>query len=296
MTLPFAGLARARARMIGGRLEGEAQKWNQDQEEAQRLFREWATRKQLDDTAAERQASREWQQNVFTEGQREREQARADQAAWRQQQAEDAKAYRETQMQENARLQKERLDQQRELANQQNETRQMLGAMARSGRQEAPLKPVPNAVASAYLANQKQLRTLDDAIAQVGKNKDALGWKAYLPDKILNTVDRPSMKGGVDARAAVADVGSLVIHDRSGAAVTVSEYPRLKPFIPLPTDDHETAIKKLNRMRQILSEETSAMQDFYTPDQGYRGLGGGPASPPVAPIRKYSPHNPFPHP
>ena len=134
MTLPFAGLARARARMIGGRLEGEAQKWNQDQEEAQRLFREWATRKQLDDTASERQASREWQQNVFTEGQREREQARADQAAWRQQQAEDAKAYRDAQMQENARLQKERLEQQRELAGQQLETRRMLAAMgARQG-------------------------------------------------------------------------------------------------------------------------------------------------------------------
>lgn len=133
MTLPFAGLARARARMIGGRLEGEAQKWNQDQEEAQRLFREWATRKQLDDTAAERQASREWQQNVFTEGQREREQARADQAAWRRQQAEDAKAYRDAQMQENARLQKERLEQQRELAGQQLETRRMLAAMAQSG-------------------------------------------------------------------------------------------------------------------------------------------------------------------
>ncbi len=133
MTLPFAGLARARARMIGGRLEGEAQKWNQDQEEAQRLFREWATRKQMDDTAAERQAAREWQQNVFTESQREREQARADQAAWRKQQAEDAKAYRDAQMQENARLQKERLEQQRELAGQQLETRRMLAAMAQSG-------------------------------------------------------------------------------------------------------------------------------------------------------------------
>lgn len=104
------------------------------------------------------------------------------------------------------------------------------------------------------------------------------------------------MKGGVDARAGVADVGSLVIHDRSGAAVTVSEYPRLKPFIPFPTDDHETALKKLNRMRQIIAEETSAMQDFYTPDQGYRGLGGAPAAPPTAPVRKYSPHNPYPHP
>ena len=59
MTLPFAGLARARARMIGGRLEGEAQKWNQDQEEAQRLFREWATRKWMEQAEEAQRYTRE---------------------------------------------------------------------------------------------------------------------------------------------------------------------------------------------------------------------------------------------
>lgn len=41
----------------------------------------------------------------------------------------------------------------------------------------------------------------------------------------------------------------MVIHDRSGAAVTAAEFPRLA-FIPSPTDDAETVQKKL---RQFVS-------------------------------------------
>lgn len=73
MTLPFAGLARARARMIGGRLEGEAQKWNQDQEEAQRLFREWATRKQMEQADEAQRYTRE--RNTALDAERKAERA-----------------------------------------------------------------------------------------------------------------------------------------------------------------------------------------------------------------------------
>ncbi len=72
MTLPFAGLARARARMIGGRLEGEAQKWNQDQEEAQRLFREWATRKQMEQADEAQRYTRERNASLDAERKAER--------------------------------------------------------------------------------------------------------------------------------------------------------------------------------------------------------------------------------
>ena len=86
-----------------------------------------------------------------------------------------------------------------------------------------------------------------------------------MPGFALNRMD-PS---GVEARAGVADIGSLVLHDRSGAAVTAAEAPRLVPFIPLPTDDNATVIKKLTRMRNIAAQEQTGLTETYGKDQGY---------------------------
>jgi hypothetical protein len=82
----------------------------------------------------------------------------------------------------------------------------------------------------------------------VDKNPGSLGFQNNLPDALMQRVD-PT---GVDVRAAVSDIGSLKIHDRSGANVTVSEAPRLKPFIPMSTDTPSTAKKKLNGLKSEL--------------------------------------------
>lgn len=140
------------------------------------------------------------------------------------------------------------------------------------------LRVVPAGVATAHSANVSQLTVLDRAIAGLEANPNAVGLKGYLPGAILNRMGGKGGAGGVGVRADVADVGSLVIHDRSGAAVTVSEYPRLQPFIPSATDDAKTALVKLQRMRSILADETAAMASFYTPEQGYRGMPNGRSS------------------
>ena len=94
----------------------------------------------------------------------------------------------------------------------------------------------------------------------------ATGFKGYLPNTILNRIDPQ----GVDARAEIADIGSLKINDRSGAAVTASETPRLLPFIPLATDDKDTVLKKLKRLKLEVANETNAMKDIYSKEQGYK--------------------------
>ena len=94
----------------------------------------------------------------------------------------------------------------------------------------------------------------------------ATGLKGYLPTGMLNRLDPQ----GVSTRAEIADIGSLKLHDRSGAAVTASESPRLMPFIPLATDDAVTALKKLQRLKLEVNNETSAMRDIYSKDQGYK--------------------------
>jgi hypothetical protein len=128
------------------------------------------------------------------------------------------------------------------------------------------LKPVPVHAQKAITGATSTIAQLDKAIAQLKANPDAVGLKGLTPDIALNRMDPE----GTDARAGVADIGSLKIHDRSGAAVTASETPRLKPFIPSITDDYDTAIKKLERMRDIQLAEQEVLTGTYNKEQGFR--------------------------
>lgn len=137
-----------------------------------------------------------------------------------------------------------------------------------------PLRQIPSSANTAIQGNLQNLQRARTALALVrGQNvgaatgdRSATGWKGYLPNSVLNRAD-PS---GVDARAAIADLGSLVINDRSGAAVTAAEFPRLAPFIPQPTDDAATVEKKLVRFEQVYQQEMEAQQAMYSREQGYK--------------------------
>ena len=139
---------------------------------------------------------------------------------------------------------------------------------------EPKLKDVPPMVNTAIIANQAAGNQLDRAIALMSGedlpgmkgDKSATGLKGYLPNAILSRVDPQ----GVSARAEIADIGSLKINDRSGAAVTASETPRLMPFIPLATDDNETVLKKLRRLKLEVANETNAMKEIYSKEQGFK--------------------------
>ena len=128
-------------------------------------------------------------------------------------------------------------------------------------------KPLPISAAKGLLENQTNLRRAQTALALAnGKtvdgatgDSDATGWKGLVPNQVLNRVDPE----GVDTRAAIADLGSLVIHDRSGAAVTAAEFPRLAPFIPAATDDAETVKKKLGQFTKNYQAIVDDASEFY---------------------------------
>jgi hypothetical protein len=75
---------------------------------------------------------------------------------------------------------------------------------------------------------------------------------------------------GVAVRAQVANIGSVVLHDRSGAAVSASEFPRLAPFIPSASDTPTGAVTKLQKMKQIAEQELGLFADTYSSDAGYK--------------------------
>lgn len=134
---------------------------------------------------------------------------------------------------------------------------------------ETPAKALPTAAAKDFFANQQNLRRAEQALALIqgqsvpgvgAGDKKATGlWTAAVPDILLNRVDP---KGDM-TRAAIADLGSMIIHDRSGAAVTASEYPRLRPFIPLATDKPDVARNKLARFVSEYRAIQQEMMDFY---------------------------------
>jgi hypothetical protein len=133
-------------------------------------------------------------------------------------------------------------------------------------------KALPGSVGQKFMENSQNLRMAERALDLIsGKtvegmkgDPNATGMKGYLPDAILQRTD----PAGVETRAAIANLGSMIIHDRSGAAVTASEYPRLRPFIPTVNDDPPTIRKKLNQFVMEYKKINEEMADFYK-ETGY---------------------------
>jgi len=128
-----------------------------------------------------------------------------------------------------------------------------------------PGKTLPFAVVQDMAKNERQLGVVDEAIKAIRANPSAIGgprnW--LLPRGITNFIDRE----GAPARSAISDIGSLEIKDRSGAAVTATEFKRLG-FIPSEDDTPEVAIGKLERFREYIRNTNAGIRDYYA-TQGY---------------------------
>lgn len=134
---------------------------------------------------------------------------------------------------------------------------------------EVKLKAVPQAQANSWVNNSGTLKKIDDAIKAVNEApEDSFGIANYLGDPIRQRTD----KAGVDARAKVAGIGSQKFHDLSGANVTVSEAPRLQPYIPASTDTKENILKKLQNLKSEYEYTNNLIENTYSPDTGFKPL------------------------
>jgi hypothetical protein len=140
----------------------------------------------------------------------------------------------------------------------------------------AAQKRVPPKIQSGYADNAKSMAQIDQAIAAIRANPEALGLKNMFGDTVNQRLDPK----GVSTRAAVANIGSQIIHDRSGAAVTLAEQPRLLPFIPAVNDRAEAAIVKLQKLKEQYQNANDQIDIQFGEDSGYAPLGGTGRSPP----------------
>jgi len=79
---------------------------------------------------------------------------------------------------------------------------------------------------------------------------------------------------GVPLRSAIADLGTMEVHTRSGATVTANEWSRLKPFIPNVHDRNDVLKYKLDNFQRVINEEQQALEMMYGKDNPYiQGFG-----------------------
>jgi hypothetical protein len=146
---------------------------------------------------------------------------------------------------------------------------------AAEAKKMADAKAIPQTVTTGIQNNLGSMKTIDQALAALDATPDAVGSVgSYLQSMapkyggdLNNKVLDPK---GLDVRALISNIGSLKIHDRSGAAVTASETPRLIPFIPQITDDAPTVRKKLTLFKQEYERAVKDATEYYSPDNGFK--------------------------
>lgn len=136
------------------------------------------------------------------------------------------------------------------------------------GPKAAKLKDIPATVNAKIIEGKGAISNIESAIKAIEAYPDALGWSNMVPG--AQAVRQMTDPKGIEARAQVANIGSLVLHDRSGAAVAASEFPRLAPFIPSASDKPDAAIKKLKEMKRIAEDELGLFSDTYNESTGFK--------------------------
>lgn len=118
----------------------------------------------------------------------------------------------------------------------------------------------------AVASNDAMVKNIDDAIAAVRAHQNSFGLEHGRGIPLVGGfLDQRIDPQGTGPRAQVANIGSQKLHDRSGAAVTASEFPRLQPFIPSSQDDATSIITKLEQMKKVVQNENDAMRQAGAP-------------------------------
>ncbi len=135
---------------------------------------------------------------------------------------------------------------------------------------------LPPKVRQAQAENASSIANIDAAIALVEQYPNSFGLKYGLGDTVNQRLDPE----GVAARAAVANIGSAKIHERTGATMAAKEAPRLTPFIPTTTDRNDAIITKLQKLKEYIQQEQDAMNAAYaTPGNAPPAAAGGAGGP-----------------
>lgn len=137
--------------------------------------------------------------------------------------------------------------------------------LQKQAQQNNSVRDIPSSQIDAGLGDVTGLQKIDEAIKALEENPDALGAKNYAPDFFMQRIDPK----GVDVRAKISDIAAQKRHDLSGAAVSISEDQRLRPFIPSASDTPEAAKQKLTNLRSEYQKIYDQRRKQFS--NGYKG-------------------------
>lgn len=141
---------------------------------------------------------------------------------------------------------------------------------AAGGRAAVP-QAAPSTNVTQMLENVEGLRRAQRALELATTRPESFGLWQGAANMFPGTLERLD-PGGVETRAMAADLGSLVVNQRSGAAVTAAEFPRLRPFIPQVGDPPEVVQTKLRRFADEYRAIIRDQYDAFGPRSGFRPL------------------------
>jgi len=126
----------------------------------------------------------------------------------------------------------------------------------------------PPVIYTAMQGNLAGLRNVDRALKELETHPASVGVTGLQPDWLSQRTDPE----GIKLRADISDILSQTFHERSGAAVMVSEAQRMKPFTPTQTDTAVALRTKLERIRQNYLDTLSDHYSTYGPESGGRAI------------------------
>ena len=280
---PLSG-ALARARLMGR--QGEQDAYQRQQEE-----------RRYEDNLMARELARSMQEREY--GQRERslqsaaedrdlarEQAAAlarEGAATRATAAEDAARAREDAQRRDLEFRAAEAQRQRDFVGSQNAANRQNALAIRTGGQQG--RPLSQNLADNLGTFGALMATGDDALqkldAAVAAGKDVTGAiRGRITGSIGQALHIPGSSDPmeVSARAALANVASSLMKERSGGAITPQEFVRLEPFLPSKTDDEAVARQKLvdllGNLKTVREERLNALEASGWDVSGIRRSGG----------------------
>ena len=108
-------------------------------------------------------------------------------------------------------------------------------------------------ITKAIAENNNTLTNIQNALHELDAHPSGVGLGRGLP-VVGKYVDQRIDPQGNDLRTDLANIGSLQIHDRTGATMSLSEEPRLSPFIPSASDTPEKIRSNLTKLAQGLKD------------------------------------------
>jgi hypothetical protein len=132
-------------------------------------------------------------------------------------------------------------------------------------------KAIPEVINRGMMENVNAIRKVDETLAAITKTPDATGWgpgvvNAIAPNAVTNSV----FPEGTRARALIAEIGAMKIHDRAGASQTAGEMENLKPYIPKMTDSAAEIRTKLEAFRNEYMNMLNDTAGAYGAEAGYQ--------------------------